>query len=73
MYALDTNTVAYFFKGMGGVGSRLPNLTGVSGSTATSSSPSLHHNSTAEPGTTPTTTTSVSPTNTGPGITGSGG
>lgn len=23
MYALDTNTVAYFFKGMGGVGSRL--------------------------------------------------
>ncbi|MSP70941.1 MAG: type II toxin-antitoxin system VapC family toxin [Myxococcales bacterium] len=23
MYALDTNTVAYFFKGMGGVGARL--------------------------------------------------
>ena len=23
MYALDTNTVAYFFKGLGGVGTRL--------------------------------------------------
>ncbi len=24
MFALDTNTVACFFKGMGGLGSRLP-------------------------------------------------